>query len=408
MITVFTLIRDKGGAVSTAKYAWITGRSIGEGYFSPEEIRMAADALAAPETGGTSGGTETDIQPPEPPDRSWLRISYNPGNPVQPTGSGVLFYYRSQSAAGLGEPFMTLPETTAAQSGEDGRRPARGKATTGAAAPAGVMEFLSGFFHHHAASFAHRYIKPFEQELSAAELRSLAGSLHSAGLYAESMRLVSVYMGRENYQLERQDLELQYPRPFNNVVEKYAQETGIAPALLYALIRTESAFQSGIVSRAGAVGLTQLMPATAAEMAGRIRRGGGPDYSGAEGGNTDRADHDSEAAAPGIQPETAKAGPRADSPPDLKDPAVNIHIGAVYLAYLMERLENPLLALLAYNGGMNRVRRWRQTAGNRAGQPLPADLFLETVEYPETREYGRKVLAAAAVYEQLYYSESEK
>jgi soluble lytic murein transglycosylase len=47
---------------------------------------------------------------------------------------------------------------------------------------------------------------------------------------------------------------------------------------------------------------------------------------------------------------------------------------------------------------MNRVRRWR------SGEPdLPGDLFLETIEYPETREYGRKVLAAALVYGWLYY-----
>ncbi|MDR2477761.1 MAG: lytic transglycosylase domain-containing protein [Treponema sp.] len=408
ILTVFGLIRDKGGAAGAAKYAWITGRSIEEGYFSPEEIRMAA-TLAAPETNGTASGTDTDLQPPEPPARSWIRIAYNTGDPARPAGNGALLYYRSQSAAVLGEPFITLPENTPAAGGANGKRTARNKAKTGAAAQSTAMEFLSGFFHHRAASFAPRYIRLFEQELSAAELRSLAGSLNNAGLYAESMRLVSVYMGREGYEPERQDLELQYPRPFKNLVEKYAKETGIAPALLYALIRTESAFQSGIVSRAGAVGLTQLMPATAAEMAGRIRRGGGPDYSDAkDGGNTDGADNDGEAAAPDIQPGTAEAEPPDRSLPDLRTAAVNIHIGAFYLAYLMERLEDPLLALLAYNGGMNRVRRWRQAAGARTGQPLPADLFLETVEYPETREYGRKVLAAAAVYELLYYGKDAK
>jgi hypothetical protein len=51
-----------------------------------------------------------------------------------------------------------------------------------------------------------------------------------------------------------------------------------------------------------------------------------------------------------------------------------------------------LLALLSYNGGMTRVRRWR------AARPALNDaLFLETVEFAETREYGRQVLAAAAI-----------
>jgi soluble lytic murein transglycosylase len=110
------------------------------------------------------------------------------------------------------------------------------------------------------------------------------------------------------------------------------------------------------------------MPATAEEMAGRIRRTGGPDYAAPDSGGL-----------------------------DLSDPGVNIHIGAYYLNYLMGRFENTLLSLLAYNGGMNRIRRWK------AANTLPPDLFLETIAYRETREYGRKVMAAAAVYRELYY-----
>jgi soluble lytic murein transglycosylase len=109
------------------------------------------------------------------------------------------------------------------------------------------------------------------------------------------------------------------------------------------------------------------MPATALEMAGRLSRRGGPDYV-------------------------------RDGKVDLEESEANLHLGAVYLAYLMDRMENPMLALLAYNGGMGRVRRWRSTE-----QALPPDLFLETIEYPETRDYGRKVLAAAAAYGYLYY-----
>jgi soluble lytic murein transglycosylase len=137
------------------------------------------------------------------------------------------------------------------------------------------------------------------------------------------------------------------------------------PALLFALIRTESAFQSAVVSRAGAVGLTQLMPATAREMAQRIRRAGGPDYT-----------------AGGL---------------NLSDPSLNIHMGSYYYNYLNQRFNNTMLSLFAYNGGMSRVSRWRNAS------TLPDDLFLETVTLPETRDYGRKVLAAKAAYEDLYY-----
>jgi soluble lytic murein transglycosylase len=204
-------------------------------------------------------------------------------------------------------------------------------------------------------------------ELSIPELRALAEAFLGAKMYPELLRLVSDYMSREDYKPDRRDLELYYPRPFLEAVEENARAEALSPELLYGLIRTESAFQADIRSRAGAVGLTQLMPATAAEMAGRIRRQGGPDY--AEGGKI-----------------------------DLRDPETNIHIGAVYLSYLMDRLEHPLPAILAYNGGMTRVRRWYGTAGS-----LPGDIFLETIEYAETREYGRRVLSAAAAYGYLFY-----
>jgi soluble lytic murein transglycosylase len=339
LIRVFALIRNRRGA-ATAQYAYIIGRAVEEGYLSTDETLLAADAAMS------AAG--------EPLSRTYLRIAYE-------TETASL-YYRSLCAAALNEPFLELPNS----------RTASGAA---AAARGSAMEFLLGFFNNQAAGFAPRYIKAAEKDLSTADLRTLAAALAGAGLYAESMRLVLAYTGREGYKMERRDLELQYPRPFKDLVEQYAGETGIDTALLFGLIRTESAFQSDIVSRAGAVGLTQLMPATAKEMAVRILRQGGPDYTRSGADN---------------------AGP------DLQDPAVNIHIGAVYLSYLANLTRNTLLALLSYNGGMNRVRRWQTADTRRPGGGFPADLFLETVEYPETREYGRRVLAAAAAYGYLY------
>jgi soluble lytic murein transglycosylase len=330
MANVCEILRNRPSA-PLAKYAWIIGRAIEEGLYAPKKT--------APLAGPTA----------------YQRVAYNAG-----TGS---LYYRSLSAAALGEPFLVFP-TPAAQS------PQTPPETT----PSPTMELLRGFFKHNAAGFAPRYIRPLENDLSADELRSLAAALGAAGQYQESLRLVTLYSRRSGYQMTRQDGELLYPRPFQELVERYAGETGIEPAVLYALIRTESAFDHKVVSHAGAIGLTQLMPATAREMAARIRRQGGPDYI-----------PDSEDAAI-----------------DLRDPAVNIHIGATYLAYLNERMEDPLLALLAYNGGMNRIRRWRRAAN------MPPDLFLETIEYAETRNYGRSVMGAAAMYTELYYSHLEQ
>jgi soluble lytic murein transglycosylase len=174
-------------------------------------------------------------------------------------------------------------------------------------------------------------------------------------------------MRREGYDIDRRDMELAHPRPYRDLIERRAREAGIPVEIFYGLILSESAFIPNAGSSAGASGLVQLMPATALETAGRIVRRGGPNYI-----------------------EEGKV--------NLHNPEVNIHLGAVYLAYLREHMDSSMLALLAYNGGMGRIRRWRSEAA-----ALPDDLFLETIEFSETRDYGRKVLAAAAAYGYLYY-----
>ena len=62
------------------------------------------------------------------------------------------------------------------------------------------------------------------------------------------------------------------------------------------------------------------------------------------------------------------------------------------------------LAAFSYNGGISRVRSWIKSASIQFGaKKVPNDLFLEALPYSETREYGRKILSAAAMYGWLYY-----
>jgi soluble lytic murein transglycosylase len=232
-------------------------------------------------------------------------------------------------------------------------------------------EFILGLIEYGAASFAPQYISAEEAGMGVSELRKIAEALASSGNVRESLNIVSRYTARENYKLSNADLQLFYPQPFKDLIEKYAAEAEIGPEILYGLIRTESYFQSEVVSRSGAIGLAQLMPSTAEEMAGRIARRGGPDYRQSM---------------------------------DLTDAETSVHIGSFYLRYLIDNMGSPMLALLAYNGGMGRMRRW--LAADRAAGSLPTDLFLETLEYTETREYGRRLLAAAAAYGYLYYGMS--
>jgi soluble lytic murein transglycosylase len=337
---IFSLIRSQNDGAGTAKYAWILGRAVEEGFLSP-----AGAAAILGEAGGEGSREEAA--------GAFFRAAFEEGK--------ASFYYRALSAARLGN--------TVAVAG-DSPRSAKAPRRSRNRASSGDLEFLLGFFRYGGAALVPAYLEERAAGLSVPELRAVAEAFAGEELWAESIRLTAAYMARPDYTLTRRDLELNYPQPFAELIGDNARLAGLPPELLYGLIRTESAFVPGIVSRAGAVGLSQLMEPTARDMAGRIARRGGPDYL--EG---DRF--------------------------DLTDPALNVHIGAFYLNYLIEQMESPLLALIAYNGGMGRVRRWR------AAEPaLPEDLFLETIEYPETREYGRRVLGAAAAYGYLYYGMS--
>ena len=90
----------------------------------------------------------------------------------------------------------------------------------------------------------------------------------------------------------------------------------------------------------------------------------------------------------------------------LKNPDDNIEFGTYYLNNLAERLEGKWLpAFFAYNAGITRVRRWMNSSRIEFNNIsyLPEDLFLETIPYQETREYGRKLVGAVAMYAWLYY-----
>ncbi|MDR2617518.1 MAG: lytic transglycosylase domain-containing protein [Treponema sp.] len=277
-------------------------------------------------------------------------------------------YYRVMSASKLGISLVPAGESPA---GENSGGPDAD--TSGSPATQGLMDFLLGFFEFNAPALAAPYIREQEQNLSISDLRVLAKNLGGQGSRDESINLAARYMAREDYTVTRDDLLLFYPRHFQELIEKNARDAGISAGLLFGLVRTESSFMPDAVSRSGAVGLTQLMAPTALDMAGRIARQGGPDY-------------------------------RSEDGIDLKNPEVNARIGAYYLRYLTDQLESPMLALIAYNGGLGRIRRWLAADNNTGG--LAEDLFLETIEFDETRDYGRRVLAAAAVYGYLYYGMS--
>jgi soluble lytic murein transglycosylase len=334
LIRAFSLIKDNNNDFPTAAFAWIIYRTLEENLLSNDQRRLAAAAI---------NSQTADLS-------AFARITYNASFRV----SIPSLYYRSLSAAVLNLPFIEFSDDSETET-----------------KPSPALEFLLGFFEHGAAHLANPYIRSMERDLSPDELRSLAQAYTDEQTYHLAMRLVAQYINRESYTIKRLDLELAYPRPYLELTERHARQNDSAPSLMFALIRAESAFQSAVVSRAGAVGLAQLMPATADEMANRLRRLGIHDY---------------------FSPENTL---------DLTDPELNVHIGSYYLNLRRNNLNNDIFALMAYNGGINRVRRWERASTN-----LPPDLVGETANIFETRDYFKRVLGFAAIYEELYYREN--
>ena len=157
---------------------------------------------------------------------------------------------------------------------------------------------------------------------------------------------------------------LSYPAAFRDSVYKQSSKNSLAPELVYGVMRTESSFSPTVVSPAGAIGLMQLMPATAALM-------------GNGAGNSNGANK-------------------------LKQPEQNIKLGARHLRDLLNLYKgDQVFAIAAYNAGAHNVDRWRKSIG-----PVPVDEFIERIPFAETRDYVKKVLSAAAVYRQLYPAQS--
>jgi soluble lytic murein transglycosylase len=154
-------------------------------------------------------------------------------------------------------------------------------------------------------------------------------------------------------------IERRYPRPYPAEIAAAARRFHLAPEWLWAVMRRESFFESGVVSGAGATGLMQLMDATARTTA---ERHGLP-------------------ARP------------------LGSPRVNVFLGAAHLADL--EAEEPgrwPIVLAAYNASLANARRW-------AREEEDPDFYIEMIGYRETREYVRRVLEGFWIYRSLLRQE---
>ena len=154
---------------------------------------------------------------------------------------------------------------------------------------------------------------------------------------------------------------LDYPRAYWPHVLKVSEETGVDPYLILAVARQESTFRPRLVSYAGAVGVMQVMPSTAEQLA----------------------------KSPDIPKETAS---------NLESPLNSLRLGAHYLSEMLARWKgNVAFALASYNAGPGNCAKWQK-------QFAKADLetFIESIPFAETREYVKIVLGNYAAYYSLY------
>ncbi len=151
--------------------------------------------------------------------------------------------------------------------------------------------------------------------------------------------------------------EVRFPLPWREDVLRAASERELDPHWVYGVIRQESLFMHEVRSRVGAVGLMQLMPATATWMGGKLGR-------------------------------------KID-PAQLTDVALNVDLGTAYLGHVRDNFDgHQAMATAAYNAGPGRVRQWqpRESA-------LPADAWIDSIPFDETRNYVQSVLAYTTVFD---------
>lgn len=149
------------------------------------------------------------------------------------------------------------------------------------------------------------------------------------------------------------DVDLRFPLAFDQSIKQQAQKQNINPAWAFAIARKESSFMTDANSPAGAKGLMQLLPSTAKEV-----------------------------------------GRRSISKNYLFDASNNIKLGTKYLRQLLNGNKgNSVLATASYNAGPYRVKQWLKNS-----ETMPADMWIETIPYTETRDYVKSVLA----YQQIY------
>ncbi len=197
------------------------------------------------------------------------------------------------------------------------------------------------------------------------EMVEVARMYTAAGEYFRALQAlkhcVSGYFAMEIKQLPAEYWQGLFPRPYWDSLRRNADENGLDPYLVSALIRQESEFNPSAVSHSNALGLMQLLPSTGKGEAKQL---------GLKGYNQD----------------------------SLFDPNINLELGTRYFRKMVDHFNGQVeYALAAYNAGDNRVEDWRSSGTYR-----DIDEFVESIPFTETREYVQAIVRNAEVYKRVY------
>ena len=190
---------------------------------------------------------------------------------------------------------------------------------------------------------------------------------NNAHAYSNTVRIMQLY---KDFKTKIGEKELTnnfwknfYPLAYAETIRDSAKNYGVDPHFVKGLIRQESLFDSQVQSRAGAIGLMQIMPKTG---------------------------------------QMLYANSKMDGPYStniLFDPETNIQLGIQYISELNQRFnKNATHVLISYNAGPHVLKKWLK----RFSHLNDPDVFIESIPYPETRKYVKKVLRNYGIYRILY------
>ena len=204
---------------------------------------------------------------------------------------------------------------------------------------------------------AEKKLHKLDAEARTALLKGLGGVMQGAGL---------AYWGWRLGPRDKNNMRHFYPRAFGRMVVATAKRFDIDPNILWAIMRTESAYRTDAISRVWAGGLMQLMPHTAVRLAKELRM--------------------------------------RFSPEQVFDPRVNLTLAGYYLRAVSAKFNGQLpLVAAAYNGGPHNVARWLRARG----KDTELDAFIEEIPFDESRRYAKKIVRLRAVYERTYCNKDD-